>query len=208
MSAEVDALNVNLQDVAKFIESSNTTAAEVDAQLKVITAWMRDNNLESVPPRMTAAEAKTTELAANFGQRCRELTVGLEALQASAGPTGASSGFQGAPFAERDRNVFDNRDYKLADLQPQPSLGKWKKWRRDLEAFVDTIGHSWKGTSGLMRELRHREVPFEVSQVSDAIRRAEKRGDKSPAAFGFDYDTKKDVPCRLLMPRLDEVLSN
>ena len=72
MSAEVDALNMKTQDVVKFIEGSNTTAAEVDEQLKVITAWMRDNNFESVPPRMTAAEAKTTELAANFDQRCRD----------------------------------------------------------------------------------------------------------------------------------------
>ena len=116
MSAEVDALNVKLQDVVKFTEGSNTTAAEVDEQLKVITAWMRDNNLESVPPRMTAAEAKATELAANFDQRCRELTVGLEALQAS-GSTSGFGGFQGAgSAATRDRNVFDPRDYKLADL--------------------------------------------------------------------------------------------
>ena len=100
MSAEVDALNVKLQDVVKFIEGSNTTAAEVDEQLRVIAAWMRDNNLESVPSMMTAAEAKATELAANFDQRCRELAVGLEALQASTSATGASSGFQGAPFAE------------------------------------------------------------------------------------------------------------
>ena len=59
-----------------------------------------------------------------------------------------------------------------------------------------------------MRELRHREAPFEGSQVSDAIRGAEKRGAQSPAAFGFDYDTKADILYRLLMPRLDEVLSN
>ena len=122
MSAEGDALNVKLQDVVKFIEGSNTKAAEVDEKLQVITAWMRDNNLERVPSRMTAAEAKTIELAANFDQRCRQLTVGLEAFQASTGPTCASSGFQVAPFAERDRNVFDIWDYKLAHLQPKPSL--------------------------------------------------------------------------------------
>ena len=56
MSAEVDALNVKLQDVVNFMESSNTTVAQVDDKLKGITGWMRDSQLESVPPRMTTPE--------------------------------------------------------------------------------------------------------------------------------------------------------
>ena len=45
----------------------------------------------------------------------------------------------------RDRNVSDPRDYKLAELGPTPSVAHWKKWRRDLESFVDMIGLSWSG---------------------------------------------------------------
>ena len=126
MSAEVDALNVKLQDVVKFIESSNTRVAEVDEKLRAMIAWMRDNQLESVPSRVTAAEAKTIELAAIFDQRCRELTDGLAALQAS-GSTSGFGGFQGAvAAATRDRNVFDPRDYKRADLGSKPSVARWE----------------------------------------------------------------------------------
>ena len=121
---------------------------------------MRDSQLESVPSRVTAAEANTTELAANLNQRGRELTDGLAALQA-AGSTSGFGNFQGAAAAATgDWNVFDLRDYKLADLGSKPSVARWKKWRRDLEGFVHTIGHSLKGTSGLLRELRYREQPF------------------------------------------------
>ena len=87
-------------------------------------------------------------------------------------------------------------------------MGEWKKWRRDLEGFIDTIGLSWKGTSGLLRELRHREGPFNGTQVREAITAAEARGDKATKLFGFDYEDKKDMFYRLLMPKLDEILSN
>ena len=87
-------------------------------------------------------------------------------------------------------------------------MARWKKWRRDLEGFIDTIGTTWKGTSGSLRELRQREVPFEGSQVQAAISAAQSRGDKAPTYFGFDYAAKKDVLYRLLLPKLDDVLGN
>ena len=59
-----------------------------------------------------------------------------------------------------------------------------------------------------MRELRHCEAPFGAGQVEGAIAQAKKRGDNTPTYFGFDYDTKKAVLYRLLIPCLDEVLSN
>ena len=93
-------------------------------------------------------------------------------------------------------------------MGPKPTVGRWKKWRRDLEGFIDTIGLSWKGTSGLLRELRHRETLFNSSQLEEVIEKAKARGDKHPAIFGFDYDEKKDVVYWLLIPKLDEVLSN
>ena len=118
---------------------------------------------------------------------------------------GSGSGGFSEPRPENDRNVFDPRDYKLAPLDAKPSLGKWKKWRRDIEAFIDTIGVGWKGTSGLLRELRRREGLFDSTQFQEA---AAARGDKVPKVDGFDYDDKMDVLYRLVMPKLDEVLSN
>ena len=100
------------------------------------------------------------------------------------------------------------RDYKLTDLGAKPTAARWKKWRRDLESFVDSIGASWKGTSGLLRQLRHCEVVFTEGQVEDAVQKARNRGDKDPTAEGFNYDDKKDVLYRSLVPRLDEVLGN
>ena len=44
------------------------------------------------------------------------------------------------PTQERDRPVFDPRDYKLDVILSQMSLGVWKKWRHEVEIYVDTIG--------------------------------------------------------------------
>ena len=45
---------------------------------------------------------------------------------------------------------------------------------------MDTIGPSWKGTSGLLRQLKFREQPFDGSQLADAIASAKKRKGKAP----------------------------
>ena len=106
----------------------------------------------------------------------------------------------------RDRNVFDP-NYKVAELGSKPSMGKWKKWRCDFEWFVDTSGLSWKGTSGLLRQLRFREQPFDGSQLADAIDSAKKRKDKVPQEHEYEYEVKTDVLYYLIMPKLDEVMS-
>ena len=64
-----------------------------------------------------------------------------------------------------------------------------------------------KSTGGLLRELRHREGPFEIGQIQEAVTAAQARGDKVPRVSGFECDGKKDVLYRLLMPKLDDVLS-
>ena len=191
MTADVDALHVKLQDVVKFIECVPTTVAEPDARLKGITAWMQDNQLDSVPARVTATEARATELAATFDQRCGELADALSALQAS-GSTGCS-GFTSAPPAPKDRNVFDMHDYEIAELGSKPAAARWKKWRRVLESFVDTIGNSWRGTSGLLRQLRYREQPFTSAQLSEAISDAKARHDKTPDPAFYVFEEKADI---------------
>jgi hypothetical protein len=124
-------------------------------------------------------------------------------LQASSGGFGAGRG-----GGDQDRNVFDPRDYKIADLGSKPTVVRWKKWRRGLENFVDTIGTSWKGTSGLLRQLRYRDQPFQIGQLDAALADAEKRHDKLPEKSFYNFEEKADTLYRLIMPKLDELLSN
>ena len=207
MSAEVEALNTKLQDVVKFIEKNTTQAAEVEESLKVMQTWCRENHLGSIPARMTATEARATEIVSESDRKFRELSGEISVTRSAIG-SGGGLGGQGSAWVEKDRNVFDIRDYKLTDLGAKPTAARWKKWRRDFEQFVDSIGNSWKGTSGLLRQLRHCELPFNEDQIEGAVQKAKERGDKAPLREGYDYENKKDVLYRLLMPRLDDVLGN
>ena len=57
----------------------------------------------------------------------------------SSGDGGETSFGKGAP---RERMLFDARDYKIPELASDPSLAVFKKWKHDVELFVDTIGPS------------------------------------------------------------------
>ena len=57
---------------------------------------------------------------------------------------GKDSGKGGA----RERQLFDPRDYKIPDLSSAPSMAVFKKWKHDLELFLETIGSSWIGAYG------------------------------------------------------------
>ena len=118
------------------------TIGRPDSRLEAITAWLPDNELEGVSGRVSAVEVSYTELESNVERRLRELTTEIAASQAAGALNFA--GFASGPQTHRDRNVSDPRDYKLADLGVKPSMARWKKWRRDLEGFIDTIGLSWK----------------------------------------------------------------
>ena len=73
----------------------------------------------------------------------RESARGLytEALRAAARDTdsGGNHGGKGAGVP-RAKSLYDPRDYKLSDLSSDPSLATFKKWRHDLELFLETIG--------------------------------------------------------------------
>ena len=56
-----------------------------------------------------------------------------------AGYTGDHGKGGGVP---RERSLYDPRDYKLADFPNEPSLAAFKKWRHDVELFLETIGTS------------------------------------------------------------------
>ena len=89
------------------------------------------------------SEAKT-----HFEQRIGEMQF--------SGATGAESSFgKGAP---RERVLFDARDYKITELHADPSLGVFKKWKHDVELFIETIGPSWKGVPSILRTSRFLNV--------------------------------------------------
>ena len=48
-----------------------------------------------------------------------------------------------------------------------------------------------------MRAFRYREQPFDGGQLSEAITNAGKRKDKRPEEFGFEFNIKSDIPCRI-----------
>jgi hypothetical protein len=210
MLLETNALHEKQQAIVGFVNGVPDTVAALKANLDEVTSFLSSSGMPTFDQRIAAVEVSYEELESGILRRVIEH---FRSAAASGGSTGTntgfqSTGFQGVPFAERDRNVFDVRDYKLAELGTKPTIARWKKWRRDLEGFIDTIGTTWKGISGLLRELRQKLAPFDGSQVQAAITAAQDRGDKAPTYFGFDHEAKKDVLYRLLMPKLDDVLSN
>ena len=64
-----------------------------------------------------------------------------QALQAGSGP-GGGTGTGGGPAHSRERNIYDVRDYKLADLEKGASAAFLNKWKHDLELYIETIGAS------------------------------------------------------------------
>ena len=122
MSAEVDALNVKLQDVVKFIESNNTKAAEVEEKLKLMTTWCRENHLESIPARVTATEARSTEIVASIDQRFRELSSEISITRSAMGSGGTTESAAHVRTCRRGLVAL------LENLCPSRS-DAWRGWR-------------------------------------------------------------------------------
>ena len=115
------------------------------------------------------------------------------------------------PFQERDRSVFDRRDYKIETIPTQMSLGVWKKWRHEVEIYVDTIGPSWRGIKLVMQQARHSAVPLAptIAGMEPLLIAATKAND-GVAPFDpalVDYGTKAVTLYRILVPKLNFDLS-
>ena len=150
LAQELEAMQSRFRDLVSFVDGVPSTVAKLEAQLeeskgklKAVTDWCADNDLATVPVTVVNLQAKVLEIqtlaAARFTQLAEEISVTRSAVGHDSGHGGAGAGKGGAP---RDRNVFDPRDYKVEPLGDKPSMGKWKKWVRDFECFVDTIGPS------------------------------------------------------------------
>ena len=205
MVQEMEALHTKQQDIVKFVDGVPETVTALQEKLNAVTEWCAVNSLDTVPVAVIRLQEKLDALTSQVDLRMTQLN---NDTSATCSAVGARTGSHGSPGVEKDRNVFDVRDYKLSDLGVKPTTARWKKWLRDLEGFIDTIGPSWNCTGGLLRELRHCELPFTEGQVKTAVQAARARRDKAPATEGYTYADKKDVLYRILLPRLDEVHCN
>ena len=111
--------------------------------------------------------------------------------------------------------MFDSRDYKIEAFPNSISLGVWKKWRPEVEIYVDTIGPTWKGVKLILQQARHSPTALQTidrQTLKEAFRlrvgraRAANNG-VEPVEELFDYSAKASVPYRMLVPKLNLDLS-
>ena len=85
----------------------------------------------------------------------------IQTLIDSTKADGTSSVLRSGSGHERDRQVFDPRDYKINELPSQFALGVWKKWRHEVEIYIDTIGPGWRGVKLLLQQARRSPTPLD-----------------------------------------------
>ena len=103
--------------------------------------------------------------------------------------------------------LFDARDYKIPELASDPSLAVFKKWKHDVELFIDTIGPSWKGVPSILRTSRFLNTEFTEGAVTGMRTLKMEHEPTAPdLEFGFDFLGKADSLYKLLIPRLPTVL--
>ena len=95
---------------------------------------------------------------------------------------------------ERDRPVFDPRDYKIETLPASLPLGAWKKWKHELGIYLATFGPSWRGVKLALQQGRHSAmqlVPTREGMVGvfNAAREANNSEDPFEPAL-FEYAAK------------------
>ena len=159
MLLETQALHEEQQAIVRFVDGVPDTVASLKSNLDVATAWLASSQLQDLAGRIVQVEVSHEELEPGVDRRFEEFRAAAFAARGMGSSGFDGQAFQGSTPQTKDRNIFDPRDYKLAELGPKPTAAKWKKRRPDFEGFADTIGISWHGTSGPLRELRHRDQP-------------------------------------------------
>ena len=113
---------------------------------------------------------------------------------------GEASFGKGSP---RERVLFDARDYKIPELVSDPSLAVFKKWKHDVELFIETIGLSWNGVPRILRTSRFLNTEFLEGTVPEMRTLNTKHEPESPDLdYRLDFFGKSDALYKLLMPRL------
>ena len=111
--------------------------------------------------------------------------------------------------------MFDPRDYKIEALPSSITLGVWKKWRHEVEIYIDTIGPTWKGVKLLLQQARHsltalqptQELSFEQAFRATVDRARTANSGTDPVEEFFDYAAKGSILYRMLVPKLNLDLS-
>ena len=129
MTAEVNALQTKLQDTVKFVEGVPDTVPSLDSRLEAITTWLAASQLSDVAKNLSTLQGHHDTLQEHVGRRLRELSSEISINSTRSAASADFGGFSG-PRADKDRNVFDPRDYKLTDLGPKPTAaGHRPSWR-------------------------------------------------------------------------------
>ena len=160
--AAVTAVNAKIADIEELFKAK--TSSQEDADLKLVQhvagmvelesklrmfAQGVESNLGSIQQEVVRTQAESSRTQA-----------GISNLIETARSEGGSVL---RPNQERDRQVFDPRDYKIEALPSSISLGVWKKWRHEVEIYVDTIGPTWKGVKLILQQARHSSTALQPS---------------------------------------------
>ena len=173
----------------------------------------RTEQLELDLRSWTAGQQKDfRELCAKSEVAMKAMQDNLQAILSNAKSTGfAGSGDGGGPRPDRERQIFDPRDYKIAEIGDKVSLAGFKKWRHEVEMYIDTIGPSWAGVSKVLKQTKHSEGELRTLAALDAtIDKASKlNGDVDPIdRVHFDFNVKTDLLYKMLSPKLNLDLSS
>ena len=125
---EVDGKLQDMPDLINSVDESKTFHKQLEEFAKGVQEFIQG----------TQQEANRTQQA-------------IQALIESTKSDGSSSVLRPGSGHERDCQVFDPRYYKIDVLPSQLQLGIWKKWRHEVEIYIDTINLSSLGVTLLLR---------------------------------------------------------
>ena len=218
ITANGQAITTSEENAQRQVEAlrSQAQAAAVNLDGKIAEAEAR---LASAIESAELYEANKKREEAEFNDKMAKLEKGIHDfaaetqrnIQQMIADGRSAEGSPMKPFQERDRAVFDPRDYKIETIPTQMSLGVWKKWRHEVEIYVDTIGPSWRGIKLVMQQARHSAVPIAPTVAGmDPLWQAAKKANDDTAPFDpahADYAAKAVTLYRLLVPKLNFDLS-
>ena len=130
LALELEASHTKQQAIVSYVESLQPQVAGLKLEMEAVNAWFKETAAGQAAQRAGEVETRVLEFTAkvdaferdmwqlnqNLDSRLGVLNATVGGLQASSGGFGTGKG-----GGDRDRNVFDPRDYKLSELGPKPS---------------------------------------------------------------------------------------
>ena len=216
MKAEINTHDLKrIADAKMEVDNQETHNSQFQADIRAQVEVVNKLTTE-LQTWTTTAEASFTAMATAAQERITATQKSIRDMIDSAKSADEQGGGGKGVFqarAERDRNIYDPRDYKIESIPDSKSLtlALFKKWRHDVELYIDTIGPSWTGVKAVLKQCRHSELtllPNELSMEPTLKRAAEAAGGVPPfeAAF-FDFPSKANHLYKILAPKLNVDLS-